>query len=154
MNASKIAAALLIGALMLIALSVNSIFNPSEEEIDYLNNADKFYAKLTGPNSKMTGIEDQQLVNDQHEISKWIKLDTQHFSLQLPDNFYPRYRDVFLSIHKESAITCGKVAFSAQAQEWKPFISSRRSEVALTVGDEKTSNEEFYQLYNRVCKEL
>lgn len=154
MSAPKIAIALLVGAMMLIALSVNSIFHPNEEEFDYLNNGDKFYGMLTGLNSKMTGVEDQQLVSDQREISKWIKLDTQHFSLQLPDNYYPRYRNVFLSIHNDSAITCGEVAFSAQGQEWKSFISSRRSEVALMVGDGQTTDEEFYQLFKRVCQKL
>ena len=154
MSASKIAALLLIGALMFIAFSVNSIFQSVDQENQYANNADKMFETMTGPNSKMTAIEGEQLDNNEREITEWIRLDKQHFSLQLPSNFFPRYKMVYLSFYEDSPITCGKVTFSSQSRDWKPFITSRRSNVAIMSGDGQLTTEEFNQLYNKVCKSL
>ena len=151
---SKIAAVLLVSSLLIIVFSVDSVFRSSGHEAVYVNNVDKFYQLLTGPNSKMTVIEGEQLNNDEREVSKWIKLDKQHFSLQLPDSFVPQYKEVYLAFYKNSPITCGKVAFSSLAKEWKQFITSRRSEVALMFGDEQLTAEEFARLYSRVCQNL
>ena len=154
MSASKIAAVLLIGALMVIAFSVNSIFQSAEQENQYANKADKIFDTLTGPNSKMTTIEGAQLNNDEREISEWIRLDKQYFSLQLPSNFFPRYKMVYLSIYEDSPITCGKVTFSSQSRDWKSFITSRRSNVAIMSGDGQLTAKEFNQLRNKVCAKL
>lgn len=154
MSAPKIAAVLLVGSLAAIAYSVNSVFESSEQELDQLSNVEKYIGLLTGPNSKIAGIEETQLNNNERELSEWIRLDKQHFSLQLPSNYFPRFGDVYLSFYKDSAITCGQVAFTAKKQEWAHFISSRRSNVALMVGDGQLSREEFYQIHDQVCRRL
>lgn len=136
---------------MLIAFSVNSIFQSAEQEYQYANNADRMFATLTGPNSKMTALESEQLSGNVREITEWIRLDKQHFSLQLPSNFFPRYEMVYLSFYENSPITCGEVTFSSQSKDWKPFITSRRSNVAIMSGDGQLTAEEFNQLHNMVC---
>ncbi len=154
MSASKVAALILIGALIAIAFIINSIFQSVEQENQYVNNADKMFDTLTGPNSKMTALEGEQLSGNEREITEWIRLDKQHFSLQLPSNYYPRYKMVHLSFFEDSPITCGKVTFSSQSQDWKPFITSRRSNVAIMSGDGQLTAEEFSQLLRRVCAKL
>lgn len=154
MSASKIAAVLLVGSLLLIAFSVNSIFHSTEHENEYLNKVDKYFDLLTSPNSKMTDLEGHQLSSNASQISEWIRLDKQHFTLQLPNNFFPHYQDVYLSIFEDSPITCGQVAFSSPAQEWIQFVASRRSNVALMAGDGQLTDKEFDQLYRRVCIKL
>ena len=154
MSASKFAALVLIGALTVIAFAVNSIFQSAEQENQHINDAEKIYDTLTGPNSKMTALEREQLNGNEHEITNWIRLDKQHFSLQLPSNFYPRYEMVYLSIYDDSPITCGKVTFSSQSRDWKPFITSRRSNVAIMSGDGQLTSEEFNQLHSKLCTKL
>ena len=109
------------------------------------------YTQLYKSTTKVTAVESEHLNSDFLQAAQWIGRDKEYFSAKMPDDFVPIFGETYLFIRAQSPVTCGQVKFDRHLIRWSAFISSRRADVALLEGDRQLSDQEFQDVYQRVC---